>query len=187
MDTIPQKQCRKCQQYFDLVPANFFRWKHSPDGYSNYCKRCDYEFKYNAGNKEKCNARSIDWAKRNPDKVRIIKKRARKPDPVGNKIRGKRFRQRHPDKIKQGTAKRRANLRNAEGEHTAADLELQYKSQKGLCWWCGRELGDKWHEDHLIPLNRGGTNWPNNIVCSCARCNTSRQDKLPHEWTDRLL
>lgn len=75
----------------------------------------------------------------------------------------------------------------AEGAHTADDVALQYKSQKGLCWHCGRELNGVFHVDHLIPLNKGGTNWPNNIVCSCEKCNLSKGAKLPQEWNGRLF
>lgn len=83
--------------------------------------------------------------------------------------------------------RRRARIKNAPGHFTAADVQKQYRSQHGKCWWCGCELGDNYHADHLIPLAKGGSNWPNNIVCSCPKCNISRQDKMPHEWSDRLL
>ncbi len=35
--------------------------------------------------------------------------------------------------------------------------------------------------DHVIPQSRGGgTNWTNIVTC-CAKCNTRKGDKLPHE------
>lgn len=84
-------------------------------------------------------------------------------------------------------ARRRARLLGAKGTHTAADIDLQCRSQKGKCWHCGKDLNGEFHIDHLIPLTKGGTNWPNNIVCSCAFCNISKNDRLTQEWNGRLL
>lgn len=77
-------------------------------------------------------------------------------------------------------------IRNG-GRFTAGDIELILRSQKGLCWWCGKKVGDKYHVDHRIPLSRGGSNAPENLVISCPPCNLSKNDKLPHEWSNRLL
>jgi len=72
------------------------------------------------------------------------------------------------------------------GAH-GADVELQKRSQNGLCWWCGDPHGDNYEVDHRIPLSRGGTNWPENICIACFDCNRSKHNKLPHEWIGRLL
>lgn len=42
---------------------------------------------------------------------------------------------------------------------------------KGVCVYCG---GDATERDHDIPVSRGGTNDPSNIVLACTRCNTSK-------------
>lgn len=83
--------------------------------------------------------------------------------------------------------RRRANKLEVGGSHTAADIDLQYRSQKGKCWHCGKKLNGKFHIDHLIPLARGGSNNPDNIVCSCAYCNLSKGAKLPQEWNGRFF
>jgi 5-methylcytosine-specific restriction endonuclease McrA len=44
------------------------------------------------------------------------------------------------------------------------------------------EVGDKYHVDHVVPLSRGGSDGPENIVISCPRCNCSKSSKLPEEW-----
>jgi len=94
---------------------------------------------------------------------------------------------RHPEKARVNKQKRRARLASAEGVLTVADIHRQLKSQGGHCWWCGSNLGNKWHVDHVIPLSRGGKNDPSNIVITCPRCNLSKGSKLPHEWIGRLL
>lgn len=82
--------------------------------------------------------------------------------------------------------KRRAWLKGSFGVFTIKDIEQHFALQRGRCWWCGVIL-QKYHIDHRIPLSRGGSNNAGNIVLSCPHCNTSRNDKLPWEWCDRLL
>lgn len=82
---------------------------------------------------------------------------------------------------------RRVKIRQDGGEYSPEDVALQMKSQKSLCWWCGIKLGDGWHIDHRIPVSRDGANTAGNIVISCAPCNLSKSNKLPHEWNGRLL
>lgn len=84
---------------------------------------------------------------------------------------------------------RRARKLAAPGSFTADDLTRQYRAQHGRCYYCHRSLGTFWHADHVIPLSRGGSNHPSNIVAACATCNTSKNNKLPHEWAEggRLL
>ncbi len=37
--------------------------------------------------------------------------------------------------------------------------------------------------DHVIPLSRGGKHALDNVVPACRGCNTSKNDRLPSEWT----
>lgn len=83
---------------------------------------------------------------------------------------------------------RRARKLAAPGIHTAQDVRKQYERQHGTCYWCGKK-SIKYHVDHVIPLSRGGSNWPDNIVIACPTCNLKRTNKLPHEFYEggRLL
>jgi 5-methylcytosine-specific restriction endonuclease McrA len=92
-----------------------------------------------------------------------------------------------PSVYKLRAEKRRIKKLGATGSHTAADIKLQYRSQNGKCWHCNKPLNGVFEVDHLIPLDRGGSNWPNNLVCSCQFCNRSKNNKLTHEWNGRLL
>lgn len=42
------------------------------------------------------------------------------------------------------------------------------------CHWCGRTADTA---DHLIPLSRGGTNDPENVVPACRSCNSRKKDR----------
>jgi 5-methylcytosine-specific restriction endonuclease McrA len=47
------------------------------------------------------------------------------------------------------------------------------------CHYCG---GKATTIDHVLPLERGGTNDPANLVAACGRCNYSKQEKTVEEW-----
>lgn len=86
------------------------------------------------------------------------------------------------------SSKRRKFLKQSDEHHTLADVILQYKSQKGLCWWCGKPVPqDKYEVDHIIPVSRGGSNSSRNIVVAHVRCNRSKNNKLAWEWIGRLI
>ena len=49
------------------------------------------------------------------------------------------------------------------------------------CQYCGAGPHDLVC-DHVIPVSRGGTNDPINLVAACKPCNASKAAKLPSEW-----
>jgi 5-methylcytosine-specific restriction endonuclease McrA len=42
------------------------------------------------------------------------------------------------------------------------------------CHWCGKPGNTV---DHLMPISRGGTNDPSNLVSACAHCNEARGNR----------
>ena len=101
----------------------------------------------------------------------------------------KRWRANHKEYISARNRGTKARRKGAIGTHTAADIKAQYARQKGKCYYCHARVGDTYHVDHVVPLARGGSNWPENLVISCPTCNMQKRDKLPHEWVQggRLL
>jgi len=88
--------------------------------------------------------------------------------------------------------KREALKKNIGGTFTARDIATQLKRQRNKCYYCMRvlEKGPRTrHVDHVIPLSRGGSNGPENLVIACPLCNMHKHDKLLHEWPEggRLL
>lgn len=124
------------------------------------------------------------WA--NPDYSRYIRRqyRIKYPERVAESDKRKRADRERRLPIERNMRALRAG---APGKHTAEDIALQLKSQKGRCWWCGKSISGKHHVDHRIPLARGGSNDPGNLVISCPACNQSKHAKLPQEWNGRLL
>jgi 5-methylcytosine-specific restriction endonuclease McrA len=72
----------------------------------------------------------------------------------------------------------------AAGSHTTQDLRHIYNSQSGCCFYCGRGPipRSEGHFDHVIPLARGGSNDPENIVFACELCNRVKHTRTPEEF-----
>lgn len=101
---------------------------------------------------------------------------------VRNKERiSKRQRERYPSYDVTKSRNRRALEKEATGSHTKEDIEKQYAFQNGKCYYCEQNLAE-YHVDHYIPLSRGGSNGPENLVIACPHCNVSKNNKLPGEW-----
>jgi len=114
----------------------------------------EYSRKWSAKNRDKRKLYEQNWRANNPDKVRAI----------GHN--------------------QRARKHSAKGTHTASDIRAIYAHQNGRCYYCGQKVGEDYHVDHVVPLSRGGTNDPSNLVIACTHCNLSKNDKLPHEWPE---
>jgi 5-methylcytosine-specific restriction endonuclease McrA len=56
---------------------------------------------------------------------------------------------------------------------------------RGICHYCGRKLqANQLTMDHIVPLARGGTSAPGNIVAACRDCN---RDKKLHTPVDQIF
>lgn len=40
--------------------------------------------------------------------------------------------------------------------------------------------------DHLLPVSRGGTDDPRNLVLACSGCNRSKGNRTPDEWAEMI-
>jgi 5-methylcytosine-specific restriction endonuclease McrA len=86
--------------------------------------------------------------------------------------------------------RRRARKANAKGDFTAAQWKdrLAYHGYK--CVYCGaekHETPEGWLScDHMIPLSKGGTNWPSNLVPACRSCNSSKGAKTYFQFMEYL-
>ena len=77
---------------------------------------------------------------------------------------------------------RRARERKAPGFASAQQIADRVAFYGWRCAYCG---GSFEHLDHVIPLSRGGSNWPANIRPACARCNRTKNNKTLAEWSSR--
>jgi len=200
------KRCNKCGE---LMPATseFFhrRVKGNDNLLRSTCKECRAQefvaynaahpekmrairLKWNANHKERKRMQTQRWASKNLEKVREQNRRYKAINQ--DKVREWRheWESRNPEKQHAKKANYRARQAGASGTHTAADIELIRRTQKGRCWYCGADLSKTGENvDHRVPLSRGGSNAPENLVIACPTCNVRKSNKLPHEWNGRLL
>lgn len=84
------------------------------------------------------------------------------------------------------TGKRRAPRHGAGGSHTVEDVKRLCDEQRGRCFYCGKELNSAYELDHKTPLNRGGTEWPENLCCICEWCSSRKEKKTAEEFVEYL-
>ena len=116
------------------------------------------------------------WAKENPDKKRA--QGQRQYQKYRDKIRARHaaWEKANPLKCALRRHRRRARLHAANGFATETQVIARIEYYGELCYLCGK----KWEAiDHVIPLARGGTNWPANLRPICKSCNSRKGTKKP--------
>jgi 5-methylcytosine-specific restriction endonuclease McrA len=141
-----------------------------------------YERAYYAANREKIAARSKAYgdADRTKRLATLNKWKAANRDHVNELSRS--WKARNPEKRRTTDRNFRAKRASAEGKHTATDIKRIRETQRDCCAYCRKRLGGCGQVDHIIPLSRGGTNWPNNLQLTCASCNVRKYAKRPEEF-----
>jgi 5-methylcytosine-specific restriction endonuclease McrA len=121
---------------------------------------------YREKHRERLLQSNKEWRAANPERVRASVKR---------------WQAENPEKVRAANvaakSRRRARQNAAEGRFTAADVRALETRQKGKCACCRQKR--KLAVDHIVPLAKGGTNWPNNLQLLCKSCNSSKHAKDP--------
>lgn len=196
--SIPEKQCSCCCEIYPNTQKYFP--KRSNGRLRADCRECARK-RTKDWREEHPNAYA-EWIEAHPGyeqtkyqtnkETRLAHTKARYyANPKAKLDKNQEWRDKNPERQKvlsrNHSQRRRSRKRNNGGDHTVDDIKMLYDTQKGLCWWCGGKLKDKYEVDHRVPLSRGGSNGVGNLVISCQHCNRSKRAKLPHEWNGRLL
>lgn len=111
---------------------------------------------YYLRNKDKCHDMVMQWRKENPEAARSI---------ILNRI---------------------ARKQNAEGSFSKKDITEKLELQNNKCVYCQCDVSVSYHVDHITPLYRGGSNWPDNLQILCPSCNCSKGAKTHDEFIEFL-
>lgn len=141
---------------------------------------------YRKQNKDAVTAGIKKWVSQNLDRyrARIAKWAANNPERVREK--SKRYRDTHPEAVTADRQMRRARLLQAEGVHTAKDIQILLSLQKYKCVYCSASIKDNYHIDHIEPLSKGGSNWPHNLQATCPKCNLNKHAKDPIKYAQQI-
>lgn len=160
-------------------------------------ERAAYNRKWLIENRGRANENSARWKKLNPEKMRPGKRAWNRANPDKVRRHKQTEYERHREKIIQRVAawrvekpdlrlaqhrKRRSLQAGAAGANytTAAMIAARFDLYGSRCYYCDQEDADS--VDHRIPLARGGSHWPANLVPCCRRCNSSKNAKTETEF-----
>ena len=220
------KTCTKCKSEKPL--AEFNKLSKSADGLQYHCKSCKAAYqqanpnrsavvaKYREANKAVCIARSVvsqqkkreyytaktvEWQRSNPDKVKAIKQRMKDKIAAAGGISAEKradknakaaeYRATNPEKVAATLRVCRVNWEGANPEARNAARLKRRSTEKALSkddYWVLKEavklcrmrekmVGGKWHVDHIIPVSKGGTSCPDNIQVVPALWNMAKSNR----------
>ena len=190
-DGCDYRWCPTCSCQLDIRA-----FARNPRGFSSECKSCKSErelARYQANPEEmrrrkRTSSRAV--YRRDPEAVKARLKRWRRKNL--SRVRGyrKKWKQRNPARWHAvqiaSSIVRRARRYNAPGNFTADDIATIYNWQDGLCYYCGVDTKGRFAMDHMIPLSRGGSNYPSNLVVACRPCNLRKHAMMADEFTALL-
>jgi hypothetical protein len=188
------RRCPTCKTH--LPWYDFHRSSRTGDGFHCQCKPCEKAYRlanrdaiaarkraYDVANRE----RRSEYNRANSERQRAYWKWYRETFPDRVDQCNTAWRERNHDAILTKNRNRRAAERRAEGTHCHADVVNQFERQRGRCFWCHKTLSKGYHVDHVVPLCKGGTNSPENLVICCPRCNCSKRGTHPMDWVGVML
>lgn len=121
--------------------------------------------------KQQAQDRAKRWAEAHPDRIQEMKDRWNRAHPESGRI---------------AQHRRRGRVYQAGGFFTIDDVSALYEAQSGLCGGCGVSISCGFEVDHIMPISRGGSNWPSNLQLLCVSCNRRKSAMHPDDWAARL-
>lgn len=140
---------------------------------------------WHQANKERKKVQWAAWKVANPERAKDIQRRYRARHRVRENARISAYQKLYPEKCLARRQNRRAREVNAEGSFTTQDIYNLWLDQEGRCAYCGCAINyrgkGKFQIDHVMPLVKGGTNYPSNLALCCKPCNQSKghSDLIP--------
>jgi 5-methylcytosine-specific restriction endonuclease McrA len=185
------QQCADCNEFFPATSQYFAKNAATKSGLRSDCKKCRSirRTKHREENRDRYRAYEQSRIEKHREDchhyLEAHREELREKSRLyarGNIEKIRHYQLAHPEQRKAHKQKRRATKRGNGGVCTAQDISSQYARQKGKCYWCSKKVPKNYHIDHVIPLSRGGSSDPSNLVIACPACNLSKGNKLPHEW-----
>lgn len=157
---------------------------------ANRLKRLVYYKEYYIANRKRIEAQHEDWRKAHPLKIRYYYKRYIETHRDKQLEYQRTYYTTHHEKliiyrrIHKNTilatqriigARYQARKRNLKATLTKEQWVAIIKAYKSRCAYCGIK-STKLTQDHVIPVSKGGSYTPDNIVPACLPCNSRKRD-----------
>lgn len=166
------KKCTRCNLEFPATSEYYYKKKAGKYGLDSRCKAChviyrkknkerikEYHKMNYVKNKEKITRRNSEWNRKN--KISAVRRKQR----------------------------RRSEKQNLESSLS----DKQWKEIKSIfnyrCAYCGmaevvhlKKHNEHLHQEHFVPISKGGEYTRNNIIPACRSCNASKHDANFFEW-----
>lgn len=156
------KKCTKCNKTKDY--EEFHKDKNTSDGFKIYCKVCrclDYNNYYKENKEHK-----REYYKNNKRKIKQYTKFWKEQ----NRLKVRVYNINYKNKKKCGDKITKTFINNLNRQQC-------YK-----CLYCGCDVSEVFHVEHLTALSRGGLNTKDNLAISCPTCNLKKSNKLFFEY-----
>lgn len=199
------KTCTGCNKTKPV--SSFHRDKSKSDGLTPRCKDCkkEYRCKYYARTSKQSREYSRRYFQKNQTAIKVYMAQYRKENAehIIQRVKQyqrenhehvsemqKRWHENNPERSRENSRRRnhrrRAREREAPGNFSADDITAMLIEQGGSCVYCGVGIVDNFHIDHITPLSRGGSNYPDNLQLLCPPCNLSKHNKTHKEFLEYL-
>lgn len=158
--------------------------------------------KWAKANPEKCNSKNKIWRNNNAAKVKVCnqnwrnknlekdnadKKAWRLRNKERDKATSKLWQINNLDKCRDYCSNRRARINSAKGYTSTQDIKQILLNQNYACVYCNADLNlTGYHADHIIPISKGGSNYPHNYQLLCPICNFKKQAKMPWDYEKEI-
>ena len=179
---MPTKRCPDCHL---LLPVESFAKSNTRSGgLQSLCRKCSgaRQKRWQQSHRLEFNAYMRQWRADHKEKVAATNVAQYEKNKEKRKQHQREY---YAENIQSHLARnrgRKAQKRDAPGSHNARDVADLLAIQEGKCLWCGADVGDDYHVDHMEPLSLGGSDGPENLAISCPDCNRKKHNKPLDEW-----
>lgn len=199
MKVFVSKLCKPCNAV--KPKEEFYADKSKSDGMSHACKQCTKERtkKNYRVDIDRSRERSRNYAERTSERYKKNKRAYYERNREEAIARARKWVEDNPDQRREtwnawyasnptsrhaAHRQRRARLRGADTREVPhRDWQRLVNRYGGLCAYCRKQAAA--HQDHIIPISKGGRHSIGNLIPACGPCNRSKRDRLLIVWRHR--